>query len=58
MKTMTCECGHVEQGSSENDVVSKMESHLKNDHPDQISEHKKMMNTARKTIQDVVPAQS
>jgi hypothetical protein len=36
--------------------MSKMESHLKNDHPDRSSDHKKMMNKARQTIQDAVPA--
>ncbi|KKS55971.1 MAG: hypothetical protein UV20_C0019G0015, partial [Candidatus Magasanikbacteria bacterium GW2011_GWA2_42_32] len=29
---MTCECGHIEQGGSENDVTSKMQSHIHNEH--------------------------
>ncbi len=56
MKTMTCECGHVEQGASENDVASKMESHISNDHPERTADHKKMMNDARKTLTDAVMA--
>lgn len=56
MKTMTCECGHVESGSSENDVASKMKSHIHNDHPDRASDHKKMMHEAEKTLKDAVVA--
>jgi predicted small metal-binding protein len=56
MKTMTCECGFVAQGASENDVVSKMQSHIHNDHADRSSEHKKMLNDAKKTMQDGVAA--
>ncbi len=54
MKTMTCECGHVVQGSSENDAASKMQSHIKNDHPDRSRDHKKMMHEAEKTLTDAV----
>lgn len=53
---MTCECGHVEQGASENDVASKMQSHLMNDHPDRSTEHKKMMHAAEKTLAEAVVA--
>lgn len=52
MKTMTCECGHVEEGVTENDVASKMESHLKNAHADRAGEHNKMMAEAKKTLKD------
>jgi len=56
MKSMTCECGVAVQGASENDVTTKMQSHLHNDHPDQSAEHKKMLHQAEKTIQDVAMA--
>jgi len=49
---MTCECGHVAQGASENDVRSKMQSHIHNDHPDRTSDHKKMIHEAEKTLKD------
>ena len=56
MKTMTCECGHMEQGGSENDVRSKMESHISNEHTDRTADHKKMMHEAEKTLTEGVVA--
>jgi len=44
----------MEQGGAENDVASKMESHIKNDHPDRSADHKKMMHEAHKTLEDAV----
>lgn len=52
MQTMTCECGSVVSGASENDVVSKMQSHLHNDHADRAGDHKKMMHEAKKTLDE------
>jgi len=53
---MTCECGVSVQGTTENDAASKMQSHLHNDHPERSSEHKKMLQAAKKTVTDVVLA--
>jgi hypothetical protein len=39
-------------GASENDVVSKMQSHLHNDHADRAGDHKKMMHEAKKTLDE------
>lgn len=54
MKSMTCECGHAEQGATENLVLSRMESHIKNQHPERDS--KKMLTHARKSVTEVVMA--
>ena len=56
MQTMTCECGHVVQGGSENDVTSKMQSHIHNEHADRSHEHKKMLNDAKKSLKEVAMA--
>lgn len=56
MKKMTCECGYVAQGASDNDIESKMESHMKNGHADREVEHKKMMGDAKKTLMEATPA--
>jgi predicted small metal-binding protein len=55
MKTVTCECGHEESGSTEKDAMTKMESHMRNDHPERASDIKKMMKRAEKTVKDAVP---
>ena len=49
MQAMTCECGHMEQGGSDNDVATKMQSHIHNEHPDRASDHKKCF-TKRKRL--------
>jgi hypothetical protein len=51
---MTCECGEIVDGSSEKDVRSRMFSHLQYDHADRRSEHKQMMNDAKKTTADTI----
>lgn len=51
MKIATCpECGFVENGSSDKDVMSKMESHISNEHPE--GDAKKMMKSAERSLAD------
>lgn len=50
MKSATCECGHQEIGSTDKDVMNKMQSHMHNAHADRSSDMKKMMKDAEKTI--------
>jgi predicted small metal-binding protein len=55
MRTVTCECGHEATGSTEKDAMTKMESHMRNDHPEKSSsEIKKMMKAAEKTVKEGV----
>ena len=55
MKTVTCQCGYEATGSTEKDAMTKMESHIQNDHPGKSSaEIKKMMKTAEKTVKEGV----
>jgi hypothetical protein len=57
MKTVTCECGHEETGSTEKDAMTKMESHIRNDHPERSdADMKKMLKKAGKTMKDAVSA--
>jgi len=56
MQAMTCECGHMEQGGSDNDVATKMQSHIHNEHPDRASDHKKMLHEAKKSLKEVAMA--
>jgi len=49
---MTCECGYVVRGESDGDVLSIMESHIKNDHADRKADHEKMLNSAKKTLME------
>jgi len=46
----------MEQGGSENDVDTKMQSHIHNEHPDRASDHKKMLHEAKKTLKEVAMA--
>lgn len=34
MKVITCECGYIARGDSDDEVVEKIRSHMKEDHPD------------------------
>lgn len=52
MKTITCECGHTETGPTEKDLMTKMESHIRNAHPDWVPDMKKKLSVAEKTIVD------
>ncbi len=52
MKTATCECSHQETGSTDKDVMNKMQSHMHNDHADRSADMKKMMKDAEKTIEE------
>ena len=54
MKSAVCECGHEEVGATDKDVMTKIESHIRNEHPERESDVKKMLKTAEKTIQDAV----
>jgi hypothetical protein len=54
MKIATCECSHEETGSTEKDAMTKMESHIRNEHPDRAKDVKKMLKTAEKTMREVV----
>ena len=56
MKTMTCECGHEESGATEKDAMTKMESHIRNEHPDRSADAKKMLKKAAATVKDAVPS--
>jgi hypothetical protein len=56
MKNVTCECGHEETGSTEKDAMTKMESHIRNEHPDRSADTKKMLKKAAGTMKDAVPA--
>jgi|GEM_PF-3617870 hypothetical protein len=55
MKTVTCECRHEETGSTEKDAMTKMESHIRNEHPDRSADVKKMLKKAAGTMKDAVP---
>jgi hypothetical protein len=55
MKTMKCECGHEETGSTDKDAMTKMQSHIHNDHPDRSTDAKKILKKAEKTVKDAVP---
>jgi predicted small metal-binding protein len=54
MKTVTCECGHEETGSSENDVITRMESHIADEHSD--ADKKKMLKSAERTMREAETA--
>ena len=54
MKAATCECGHEEAGATEKDVMTKMESHMRNEHPALASDMKKMLKKSEKTMRDAV----
>ncbi len=56
MKSALCECGHEEVGATEKEVMTRMESHMRNEHPEQEADMKKMMKQAEKTMQDTVPS--
>jgi predicted small metal-binding protein len=34
MKVITCECGFIAKGENDEEVVDKIRSHMKEDHPD------------------------
>ena len=59
MKTITCECGHTESGASEKDVLTKMTSHIHNEHGDRSEgDMKKMLRAAEKTMAEGEPVAS
>jgi predicted small metal-binding protein len=33
-KVITCACGHVVRGETEDEVVAEIEKHIREDHPD------------------------
>ncbi len=50
MKTMTCTCGHQEMGTTDQDVTSKMESHIANEHSDDPRGTKRLLEKAKMTV--------
>lgn len=50
MKTMTCTCGHQEMGTTDQDVTSKMESHIANEHSDDVRGTKRLLEKAKQTV--------
>ena len=49
---MTCTCGHQDMGTTDQDVTSKLESHMHNEHSERGREIKRMMQKAKQTIQE------
>lgn len=47
---MTCTCGHQENGTTETEVIDRMETHMTNEHSGKSSDLDRMMRKAEKTI--------